>query len=276
MTMTRGSFLSVLLGGLMAAQATLGLVFAEHYRDVEWIKATWFGNDWVTLALAVPLLLVGVSLARRGSTRGLLLWLGALGYAVYNYAFYLFGAALNVFFLLYVGCFTLALVALVLALSATRPEAIASQFQSKPRARAVGGYLVFVALGLSAVWVGVWAAYAFAGRPTPVEPEAFKLVAALDLTLMVPALAFGGILLWRQRPWGLVIAAIAGVQGTLYLLVLSMNSVVAVYRGLVEAPGQTPVWGSLAVGTFVATTLLLAGLRDAAPGTASTQNPHGA
>jgi hypothetical protein len=35
----------------------------------------------------------------------------------------------------------------------------------------------------------MWAAYAFAGRPTPIEPEAFKVVAALDLCLMGPALA---------------------------------------------------------------------------------------
>jgi hypothetical protein len=32
-----------------------------------------------------------------------LLWLGAVGYAFYNYAFYLFGAALNAFFPLYVA-----------------------------------------------------------------------------------------------------------------------------------------------------------------------------
>jgi len=25
---------------------------------VEWIKATWFGNDWVTLMVAVPLLVI--------------------------------------------------------------------------------------------------------------------------------------------------------------------------------------------------------------------------
>jgi hypothetical protein len=40
----------------------------------------------------------------------------------------------------------------------------------------------------------MWTAYVFAGRPTPVDPEAFKIVAALDLSLMVPALTVGGIL----------------------------------------------------------------------------------
>ena len=64
------------------------------------------------------------------------------------------------------------------------------------------------------------------GRPTPIEPEAFKLVAALDTVLMVPALAGGGVLLWRRNVWGYIVAAIAGVQSSLYLLVLSINSIV--------------------------------------------------
>ena len=44
------------LAGLMTAQALLGLLLSEHYRDPEPIRTTWFGNDWVTLVLALPLL----------------------------------------------------------------------------------------------------------------------------------------------------------------------------------------------------------------------------
>lgn len=82
----------------MAVQSTLGLAFPEAYRDVEWIRATWLGNDWVTLSLGVPLFGAALLLTRRGSARGLLVWLGMLGYRAYNYAFYMCGAALNRFF----------------------------------------------------------------------------------------------------------------------------------------------------------------------------------
>src|SRR5687767_1322755 len=86
---------SMALAALMLVQSILGLLFQEQYRDAEWIKATWFGNDWVTLILAVPLLIVAIIMANGGSRRGQLVWLGMLGYAFYNYAYYLFGAALN-------------------------------------------------------------------------------------------------------------------------------------------------------------------------------------
>lgn len=262
----RAQPLSIMLLTLMAAQASLGLVFSGEYRDAEWIVATWWGNDWVTLVLAVPLFAAGLVLARRGSTRGVLIWAGMLAYAAYNYAYYLLGAALNRFFILYVVCVVAAVAALVMLLAELDVRAIAARFAAKTPVRRAGGYLIFTAVGLSAVWIGMWAAYAFAGRPTPVETEAFQLVAALDLTTMVPVLAWGGYLLSRRRAWGYVIAALGSIQATLYLLVLSVNSVIAVRSGLVEAPGELPIWGPLLLGTGLVAGVLLAHVGEVTAG----------
>jgi len=258
--------LSIVLAALMVAQAGLGLLVPGAYRDVTWIKATWFGNDLVTLFIAVPLLLVAMRFAAQGSTRARLVWLGALGYAVYNYTYYVLGAALNVFFAMYVLTFVVAAAALIVGLVGTDPAVVAKAFPVKTPARAIGGYYVFVAVGLSVVWLGTWAAYAFAGRPTPVETEAFHLVAALDMTLMVPALVTGGVLLWRRRPWGYIVAPVAGIQASLYLLVLSVNSVVAISRGIVAAPGELPIWGTLLALTFTATAWLVRARDASDPG----------
>jgi hypothetical protein len=241
----------------MLAQSAFGLLYRGQYRDVEWIAATWLGNDWVTIAVALPLLAAGIVRTRAGSVRGLLLWLGTLAYAIYNSAFYLFGAALNAFFPFYAGTVIVAGVALILALSGIAPSGIARRFRAGTPSRLVGGYFAFLGLSLAAVWLGVWSAYVFAGRPTPVEPEAFKLIAALDTVLMVPVLAIGGILLWRRNAWGYILSAIAGVQGSLYLLVLVVNSVIAIAHGRADGPGELAVWGGLAAMTAAATLLLL-------------------
>ena len=250
--------LTMAVGGLMLVQSAFGLLFREQYRDVEWIAATWFGNDWATLAIALPLLAAGLTWTRRGSVRGLLLWLGTLAYAVYNYAYYLFGAALNAFFPLYVAALIGAALALILALFAISPSEISGRFERNTPVRLIGGYFICVGVTLAGIWLGMWAAHVFAGRPTPIAPEAFKLVAALDTVLMVPALAGGGVLLWRRNAWGYVIAAIAGVQSSLYLLVLSINSIVFVARDLADWPGEIPLWTSLAAATSAATALLFA------------------
>jgi hypothetical protein len=249
--------LTAVVAIVMLAQSALGLLFRGQYRDVEWIAATWQGNDWVTLVVALPLLSAGIVLTRGGSVRGLLIWLGTLAYAIYNSAYYLFGAALNAFFPLYAVTVIVSAVALIFALSGIAPSGIARRFRAGTPARLLGGYFVFVGLTLAAVWLGLWTAYVFAGRPTPIEPEAFKLVAALDIVLMVPILAIGGVLLWRRNAWGYIVSAIAGVQGSLYLLVLTINSIIAVARGLTAGPGEMPIWGGLAAMTTAATLLLL-------------------
>lgn len=75
--------------------------------------------------------------------------------------------------------------------------------------------------------------YGWADWATP-HPAAFRLVAALDLTLMVPALGVGGVLLWRRRTWGWVLAPPAGIQGSLYLFILALNSALFIARGTAE------------------------------------------
>jgi hypothetical protein len=54
-----------------------------------------------------------------------------------------------------------------------------------------------------------------------------------------------------------VVSAAAGIQASLYLLVLSLNSAVAIIRGTVEGPGELPVWVTLLLPTTAATALLL-------------------
>jgi hypothetical protein len=247
-----GAFgLTVGVAVLMLLQSSLGLLYRSQYRDIEWIAATWLGNDWVTLIVALPLLVSGAVLAKQGSARVMLLWLGMLGYAVYNYAYYLFGAALNVFFPLYLGAVIAAALALILALCSIAPDELARGFNVHTPVRLIGGYFVFIGVSLASIWLAMWAAYVFTGRPTPVDPEAFKLVAALDTVLMVPALSIGGVLLWHRHAWGYVVSTIAGVQGSLYLWVLSINALIASSR-------EFPLWCALAVMTSTVTAALLA------------------
>ena len=88
---------------------------------------------------------------RANSVRGELVWLGTAGYAVYNYVFYLFGAALNIFLPLYAITLGLAIATLAPGLVRIDPIAIAGSFEDTPRLRLVGAYLIVVACGLSVV-----------------------------------------------------------------------------------------------------------------------------
>lgn len=166
------------------------------------------------------------------------------------------------FFVLYLIALVLAVSTLILTLARLDVGALAGAFERVASVRLVSLYLMLVGTGLGVAWIVLWAAYAFWGHPTPVEPEAFKLVAALDLGLMVPALMCGGVLSWWRRPWGYVIATIASIQASLYLVVLAVNAAISIQRGLTEAPGELPLWTVLAVMTTAASLLLLMNVRE--------------
>jgi len=108
----------------------------------------------------------------------------------------------------------------------------------------------------SIVWLMFWAHHVFLGQPTPIEPEAFKLVAALDTVLIVPALVIGGTLLLRRHPWGYVMACAAGVQASLYLIVLFTNAFLFVRLGPADWPGELEIWGPLAASAITVTVWL--------------------
>ncbi|MHA6783093.1 hypothetical protein ACVGOW_19155 [Pseudonocardia saturnea] len=248
--------LPAVLAVLMAAQATAGLAVLGPYRDVGWIRAGWVGNDAVTLLVAVPLLVVTIVGVRRGSGRAALAQAGLLGYAGYNYAFYLFGAALNAMFPVYAALVVLSVTAVVGVLAG----GAGSGHGAEPAgARVAGLVLSGAGAGVALVWLALWAGHVVADRPVPAGPDAFRLVAALDLTVMVPLLVGGGVLLWRRHPRGRLVAVLAGVQASLYLLVLAVNSAAAVLAGSVAAPGELPVWAGLLLPTAGATAVLLRG-----------------
>ena len=240
----------------MTIQSAAGLLL-DPYRDIEWIALGWLGNDGVTLFLACPLLAAALTGTRLNAPRWQLARLGLLGYALYNYAFYMLGAALNVVFPIYIALFVATILALIAELPERRVSALAASYSTSTPVRLLGGYLAVVASGLTIAWLMMWMLHVFANRPAPGSPEVFRLVAALDLGFMVPALSIGGVLLWRRKPWGYVLGCIAGIQAALYLFVLVVNSTFAIHSGITQWPGELPIWIPLCAATSTCVLVLL-------------------
>lgn len=87
---------------LLAAIASAGGIWINNlYNDNAFVKSAWYINDIIILFVVVPLLVMAIYLSQKGSQRWLMVWMGLMGYVFYNFAFYLFGAAFNIFFLIY-------------------------------------------------------------------------------------------------------------------------------------------------------------------------------
>jgi hypothetical protein len=256
--------LSALIAVLMALASLGGLFLHGLYRDNTWSTAAYRGTDLATLLLAVPVLAVALVLARRGSDGARLVWLGVLAYNVYNYAFYLFGTAFNDFFLLYAGLEALSLITLVGAIPAAL--AIPRMVKLVP-ARLVAGYMAVVGVMFGAMWIIQAVPFLSLGTLPKVIGDSgihTSIVFALDLTLIVPALLIGAVLLWRRRPVGLLLGVTMNVLAVLYMAALAFAGGFQASAGINGASWTAQPYIELAVTSLAACWLLL---RHLTPGT---------
>lgn len=243
---------------LLAVQAVWGLAASGLYRDVDWIVLAWFGNDLVTLLIVVPLLLAGAIWWRRAQRpRAAVLLLAGLAYAVYNGLFYLLGATVNPALPLYAAIVTLSALCLLATALGEPGAALRASSLAGRGVRVAGIGLALIGLCLGGVWLMFWAAHVFTGAALPNAEPVFRLVAALDLAIIMPLLASGGILAALRRPWAALLAPMAALFGAFYLSVLTLNSVLLIRAGLSEAPGELPIWLPLLAALLLLSWVLL-------------------
>jgi hypothetical protein len=252
--------LSALIAVLTIVATAGGLFIDDLYRDNAYATSAWQGTDLATLVIAVPLFIAALIFAQRGSCRAQLVWLGMLDYMLYNYAYYLFGAAFNAFFLIYVALFTLSMFALIFGLACIDVTGSRQQFRERTPVRWIAAYTLFVAVGIGALWITQSLSFVVTGQVPQFILEVShptSVVFALDLSLVVPFLILGAIWLWKQKPWGYVLAAVLNVKGAVYMLTLAGVSVSAVRAGFPDASAELPLWGLLSLSFIVATLFLL-------------------
>ena len=250
--------LSVLIAVLAVIASAGGLSLNGLYRDNTFVTSAWKGNDVITLFLAVPLLVMAMIFSKRGSLKAQLVWMGMLDYMLYNYAFYLFGATFNWFFLLYIALLVLSIFALILGLLGLDTDKISQHAQKRMPVKWIAGYLLFVAVGLTLIYVAQSVGFIFTGQLPAIVAKTehpTSIVFALDLTLLVPFLVLGGLWLLRRKPWGFVLAGIYTVKGPLYTLVLTAGSLWASNVGVEGAGSEVPLWILLTVLGLIAALL---------------------
>jgi hypothetical protein len=257
--------LSTAVVALMVAVSILGLVVHGLYRDGAWAREAFRGGDLVTLAIAAPLLALSLALAPRGSARGTAVWIGMLGYSVYNYAFYVFGPNFNDIFLLHILVFALSVFALACGLATLDIRTIGERLRLERWARWLGALLVAVGLGQGALWIFLAIRYAVTGELLEDVPVGGQhLVFALDLSLMMPALVIAGVLLFRRTAAGFLLGTATSVLGAVYTL----NGLAAAwFQARADVPGTeafSPDAIVLTAAMAVPAIVLLAGRRRAA------------
>lgn len=242
----------------MAAASLAGALHPALYRDNPMVAAGWYGNDLATIFLAAPLLFISIVFARRGSRQATLIRLGMLGYALYNSAFYLFGAAFNSCFLLYAGQFIFSIYALIFGLSSI--ETTRFRWGASIGDRAVSVFMLIIALFLGGYHIAVSLDYLRTGAVPAIVTRVghpTNLIAALDLSIICPLMLLGAWWLWRRETRGYIISVMANVMSPVYMAALSVATLMA----SAESASMVVLWSALGLCCLIASTFLLSRLR---------------
>jgi hypothetical protein len=173
------------------------------------------GTALVMMVAGVPLLVVSMLAAIRGSWRFHVVWLGVVSYLTYNAVLLLFGTPLNSLFLLYVATLSLGIFGLGTLVHATDPSAISDQLVGVPR-RGLAIY-TWTIVGLNAlVWLRGIIPTIGAAEPTAAL-EGLGLTTnpswVQDLAFWLPMAAVAAAWLWLRKPWGYVLVGAWLVYG---------------------------------------------------------------
>jgi hypothetical protein len=252
--------LSIILAVLTFFASAGGLFINSLYRDNTFVRAGWLGNDLVTLLLVLPIFIVAMVLAVRGSKRVGLVWIGILDYLLYNYAFYLFGGVFNRFFPIYVALFALSIYAMIFAFLDMDIKFVKEKLKFSKSFRWISGYMMFWAALLFAVWIGQWANFVITGDLPQMLVNTglpVHVTGALDLSLVVSGLLLASVWLWKGRPWGYLLSAVFNVKGTLYCAVLTTDCFTQARAGINGAMGLLPLWLILGIACLTSSIILI-------------------
>ncbi len=110
---------------------------------------------------------------------------------------------------------------------------------------------------LAIAWIGQALQFAISGELPALEENAFRLIAALDLSLVVTPLAIGAFWLWKWQGWGVVIAIVLNVKGAIYALLLAIGSFTTGSLTSAGGDGLLWLWVFLTVGSSASLVVLL-------------------
>jgi hypothetical protein len=227
----------------------------EH--DSVSMAAQAIAQDYVTLFLGVPLLLLSFYLYRKGLLKGSLLLTGTLGYFLYTYASYSFLSMYNQLFLIYVALMSASFFAFTLMMMSFEIENLPMFFSDKMPVKFIGGFLLFVSFVFGMMWTGKLGFPLMNNTPLPEDLQHYTtfVIQALDLGFVVPVGLLAGMLLMLRKPFGYLLAPVIIIKEI--TLLTAMTAMVFLQLKAGVEIGSLMVWSIILFNLLVIFCMIL-------------------
>jgi len=174
-------------------------------------------QDFITLFIGIPLLLISLFGFRKGSLRSHFILTGILGYFFVTYLFYTAMGMYNFLFLCYVALLAMSFFALLTSLLSFNLSTMTKGFSEKTPNKFIGIFLLINCCIIAFLWLSVIIPPLIDGSiyPAALEHYTTLIVQGLDLGLLLPLGFISGLLILKKKPLGYLAA-------TVYIIFLSI------------------------------------------------------
>lgn len=181
-------------------------------------------QDYVTLFIAIPMLIIALFWTRKDSLKSKLFLAGVLNYFFLTYLFYMNMAMYNKLFLIYIILVSTMFFAFVLTLLSIDIKTISQHFNPKTPTKFIGFFLIVLSSMIALLWLSIIVPPLIDGSivPKSVEHYTTLTVQGFDLSIFLPIAFISGFLLIKKRQFGFLMASV-----TIIFLSLLMTALVA-------------------------------------------------
>jgi hypothetical protein len=256
-------------GALLVAAALaagIGVFHPGVFHDPAVTAGNAQGTALVILMVAIPAVVAAMILAAQGSLRAQIVWLGALGYIVYNSVFFAYGMHFNPLFLLYAATLSLALWSVVTLLREVDVEGIRTHFTPGTPVRGLAGYLLVTTAMFALVWLKD-VIPAIAGNTTPASLTGTGMVTnpiqVTDFAFGFPIAVLAAIWLWQCRAWGYLLGGAFLVYGVIEAVSVTMDRIFGHLSDQSQSLAAVPLFAALALIGLVPLVFYFRNLQEA-------------
>lgn len=194
-------------------------------------------QDYITLFIALPLLLIGLFSMRRGSLAGRFLLTGLLLYVLLTYLFYMTMAMYNAMFLVYVAILCCSLFAFLLCMVSFDYDRVFHLFRANGTMRVTCYFLLVNCALIALLWLSIIVPPLLDGTIIPQGIGYFTtlIVQGFDLAIFLPVGVVSAVMCLRRIPAGYTFTLVYVIF--LAVLMIALSSKVA----FMAAAGQNVI-----------------------------------
>jgi hypothetical protein len=226
------------------------------------------GTALVILVVGIPVLVIAMVFAARGSLRARIAWLGIIGYFAYNGVMFVLATPFNQLYLFYEAALGLSIWSAILVIRTVDIDELKRSFSVSFPRRAIALYLLVIATLNGAVWLaGAVPGVLSSTTPKVLAGTGLTTVPTYDqdLAFWIPLMVVSAIWMWRRIEWGRLAVGALMVMGIVESVGVAVDQLMgssADPASTVASAAMTPVFAALAVTGLVPLFFYMRSLRD--------------